>query len=117
MVETLPETRLGHQRILERFDVQPGFFMSALYLEALRGNAASLSVLMAGAWVVQQPAGNSGRVDGVWPFSPGLVGAGSALWPVGGAPSNARQRRYRDRQLRIGRCSCRRHDPDPDGAR
>jgi hypothetical protein len=25
MVETLPETRLGHQRILERFDVQPGF--------------------------------------------------------------------------------------------
>jgi steroid 5-alpha reductase family enzyme len=88
---------------LQRFDVQPGFFMSALYLEALRGNAASLSVLMAGAWVVQQPAGNSGRVDGVWPFSPGLVGAGSALWPVGGAPSNARQRRYRDRQLRIGR--------------
>jgi steroid 5-alpha reductase family enzyme len=75
--------------------------MSALYLEALRGNAASLSVLMAGAWVVQQPAGNSGRVDGIWPFSPGLVGAGSALWPVGGAPSNARQRRYRDRQLRI----------------
>ena len=49
--------------------------MSALYLEALRGNAASLSVLMAGAWfdwgfrfgaeLVQQPAGNSGRVDGV----------------------------------------------------
>ena len=75
--------------------------MSALYLEALRGNAASLSALMAGAWVVQQPAGNSGRVDGIWPFSLGLVGA--ALWPVAGAPSNARQRRYRDRQLRISR--------------
>ena len=77
--------------------------MTALHLQALAAIAASLSVLMAGAWVVQQPAGNSGRVDGVWPFSPGLVGAGSAFWPVGGAPSNARQRRYRDRQLRIGR--------------
>jgi steroid 5-alpha reductase family enzyme len=88
---------------LQRFDVQPGFFMSALYLEARRGNAASLSVLMAGAWVVQQPAGNSGRVDGTWPFSLGLVGAGSVLSPVGGAPSNARQRRCRDRQLRISR--------------
>jgi hypothetical protein len=57
---------------------------------------------MAGAWVVQQPAGNSGSV-GIWPFSLGLVGVGSPLWPVGGAPSNARQRRYRDRQLRISR--------------
>ena len=64
--------------------------MSGLYLEALAGNAGSLSVLMAGAWVVQQPAGNSGSV-GIWPFSPGLVEFGSALWPVEGAPSNARQ--------------------------
>jgi steroid 5-alpha reductase family enzyme len=75
--------------------------MSALYLEALVAVAAWFSVLMAGAWVVQRPAGNSGWVDGIWPFSLGLVGAGSALWPVEGAPSNARQRCTRDRQLRI----------------
>jgi hypothetical protein len=78
---------------LQRFDVQPGFFMSALYLEALGGIAASLSVLMARAWVVQR-AGNPG-----WVLL-GLLGAGRALWPVGGTPSNARQRRYRHRQLR-----------------
>jgi steroid 5-alpha reductase family enzyme len=83
---------------LQRFDVQPGFFMSALYLEALGGIAASLSVLMAGAWVVQQRAGNPGWVDTILLLA--LVGAGSALWPVEGVPSNARQRRYRDRQLR-----------------
>ena len=74
--------------------------MTALYLEALGGIAASLSVLMARAWVVQQRTGNSGWVDTIWTFSLGLVGVGSALWPVEGAPSNARQRRYRDRQLR-----------------
>ena len=37
--------------------------MTALYLEALVAIAASLSVLMAGAWVVQQRTGNSGWVD------------------------------------------------------
>jgi steroid 5-alpha reductase family enzyme len=87
----VPETRLGHQRILERFDVQPGFFMTALYLEALVAIAASLAVLMAGAWMVQQRTGNSGWVDTIWTFSLGLVGVGSALWPLAGAPPNARQ--------------------------
>ena len=62
--------------------------MSALYLEALGGIAASFSVLMARA--VQQRVGNSGWVDTIWPISLGLVGAGSALWPVEGVPSNAR---------------------------
>jgi hypothetical protein len=33
---------------LERFDVQPGFFMTALYIEALAAIAVSLSVLLAG---------------------------------------------------------------------
>ena len=61
----------------------------------------SLSLLMADAWMVQQPAGNSGWVDGIWPVSLGLAGVGSILWPVEGVPSNARQRRDRDRQLRI----------------
>jgi steroid 5-alpha reductase family enzyme len=63
---------------------KPGFLMTALYLEALVAIAASLSVLMAGAWVVRR-AGNSGWVDTIWTFSLGLVGAGSALWPFEGA--------------------------------
>jgi steroid 5-alpha reductase family enzyme len=74
--------------------------MSALYLEALGGNAASLSVLMARAWAVQQRAGNPGWVDTIRPLSLGLVGAASALWLVEGVPSNGRQWRHRDRQLR-----------------
>src|SRR3984885_9954860 len=61
------------------------------YLVALVAIALSLSVLMAGAWVVQQRTGNSGWVDTIWTFSVGLVGAASALWPVGGAAPNARQ--------------------------
>ncbi len=65
--------------------------MTVLYLEALAAIALSLSVLMAGAWLVQQRTGNSGWVDTIWTFSLGLVGAGSALWPVAGAAPNARQ--------------------------
>ena len=65
--------------------------MTALYLKALVAIAASLSVLMAGAWVVQQRTGNSGWVDTIWTFSLGLVGVGSALWPIEGAPQSARQ--------------------------
>ena len=66
-------------------------YLEALYLEALAGIALSLSILMALAWMVQQRTGNSGWVDTIWTFSVGLVGAGSALWPVGGAAPNARQ--------------------------
>jgi steroid 5-alpha reductase family enzyme len=65
--------------------------MTALYLKALVAIAASLSVLMAGAWLVQQRTGNSGWVDTIWTFSLGLVGVGSALWPIEGAPQSARQ--------------------------
>src|SRR5689334_24679020 len=64
--------------------------MTVIYLEALVAIAASFSVLMVGAWVVQQRTGNSGWVDTIWTFSLGLVGAVSALWPIAGAP-NARQ--------------------------
>ena len=53
--------------------------------------AVSLSVLMAGAWLVQQRTGNSGWVDTIWTFSLGLVGAASALWPIAGAAPNPRQ--------------------------
>ena len=65
--------------------------MVVFYLEALAAIAVALSVLMAGAWMVQQRTGNSGWVDTIWTFSLGLVGGGSALWPVGGAAPNARQ--------------------------
>ena len=65
--------------------------MTVLYLWALAAIAVSLSILMAGAWVVQQRTGNSGWVDTIWTYSLGLVGAGGALWPVAGAAPNARQ--------------------------
>jgi steroid 5-alpha reductase family enzyme len=65
--------------------------MSILYFEALVAIAVSLSVLMAGAWAVQQRTGNSGWVDTIWTFSLGLTGAASALWPVAGVAPNARQ--------------------------
>ncbi len=59
--------------------------MGILYFEALVAIAVALSVLMAGAWAVQQRTGNSGWVDTIWTFSLGLTGAASALWPVAGA--------------------------------
>src|SRR5438067_9433660 len=68
-----------------------GFCMTLTYLAALVLIAASLSILMTLAWVVQQRTGNSGWVDTIWTFSIGLVGAGSALWPVAGAAPNSRQ--------------------------
>src|SRR5271163_3650955 len=61
------------------------------YLVALAAIALSLSILMAGAWVVQQRTGNSGWVDTIWTFSVGLVGAASALWPLTNGALNARQ--------------------------
>src|ERR1700729_1071056 len=61
------------------------------YLVALVAIALSLSVLMAGAWVVQQRTGNSGWVDTIWTFSVGLVGAASALWPLATGSLMARQ--------------------------
>ena len=65
--------------------------MTLTYLAALVLIAASLSILMAGAWVVQQRTGNSGWVDTIWTFALGLVGAASALWPIADAAPNARQ--------------------------
>src|ERR1700741_4410438 len=65
--------------------------MTISYLEALLAIALALSILMAFAWVVRRRTGNSGWVDTIWTFAGGLVGAGSALWPVGGEAANARQ--------------------------
>jgi steroid 5-alpha reductase family enzyme len=61
------------------------------YLGALAAIAAALSVLMAGAWLVQQRTGNSGWADTIWTFSLGLTGAAGALWPVAGLSPNPRQ--------------------------
>jgi steroid 5-alpha reductase family enzyme len=57
---------------------------------ALAGIALSLSITIASAWLVQHRTGNAGRVDTIWTFAIGLVGAASALWPMGVGP-NARQ--------------------------
>jgi steroid 5-alpha reductase family enzyme len=76
---------------LETLFIQPGFFMTVLYLEAPAAIAVSLSVLTAGAWMVQQRTGNSGWVDTIWTFSLGFAGTGSVLRPVVGAVPNARQ--------------------------
>jgi hypothetical protein len=68
--------------------------MTILYFEALAAIAVSLSVLMAGAWMVQQRTGNSGWVDTIRTFSLGLVGAAASLWPVADAAPNGLWRRF-----------------------
>ena len=40
--------------------------MVILHIEALAAIVLCLSVLMAGAWLVQQRSGNSGWVDTIW---------------------------------------------------
>jgi steroid 5-alpha reductase family enzyme len=65
--------------------------LTGLFLETSAAIAFSLSILMTIAWLVQQRTGNSGWVDTIWTFSLGLVGAGSALWPVAGAAPDTRQ--------------------------
>lgn len=65
--------------------------MTLTFLAALVLIAVSLSMLMAGAWLVQQRTGNSGWVDTIWTFALGIVGVGGALWPIAGAAPNQRQ--------------------------
>lgn len=65
--------------------------MTLFFLMALAGIAVSLSVLMAGAWIVQQRTGNSGWVDTIWTYSLGLVGAWSAMFPAPGHTVTSRQ--------------------------
>jgi steroid 5-alpha reductase family enzyme len=71
---------------LETLFVQPGFFMTVLYLGAPAASAVSLPVLTAGVWVVQQRPGNAGWVDAIGTFSLGFVGTSSVLRPVVGLP-------------------------------
>ncbi|HWK96863.1 MAG TPA: DUF1295 domain-containing protein [Pseudolabrys sp.] len=53
----------------------------AQFFLALLSSAIALSVIMAGAWLVQQRTGNSGWVDTIWTFGLGAVGFVSALAP------------------------------------
>jgi steroid 5-alpha reductase family enzyme len=53
--------------------------------------AATLSIIMGLAWVVQQRTGNSGWVDTTWSFGVGLVGFVVALVPVSDADGPVRQ--------------------------
>ncbi|MBN8979717.1 MAG: DUF1295 domain-containing protein [Rhizobiales bacterium] len=65
--------------------------MTWFFIFGLVAQAVALSVLMAGAWVVQQRTGNSGWVDTIWTFSLGLVGAAGALWTMDGQATTPRQ--------------------------
>ena len=91
--------------------------MTALYLEVLVAIAASLSVLTAGAWVVQQRTGDSSWVDTIWTFSLGLASVGSALWPVRGVPPDAGSGPAATASCAPARSSRShpRHDPGPEG--
>jgi steroid 5-alpha reductase family enzyme len=44
--------------------------------------ALALSIVMAGAWLVQQRTHNSGWVDTIWTFGLGFVGAVAAVTPI-----------------------------------
>jgi steroid 5-alpha reductase family enzyme len=55
-----------------------------VFLVALIAASVGLSLIMAGAWFVQQRTGNSGWVDTVWTFGLGAVGIAGALAPLGG---------------------------------
>lgn len=53
--------------------------------------AVTPSVIMTGAWLVQQRTGNSGWVDTIWTFGLGATGLAAALVPLGEAGPSARQ--------------------------
>lgn len=51
----------------------------------------ALSLIMAGAWVIQQRTRNSGFVDAIWTFGLGAVGIVSALAPLTASGTTTRQ--------------------------
>src|SRR3954452_15465760 len=82
--------------------------MIFLYLEALAALAVALSILMAGAWMVQRRTGNSGWAGTISTFSLGLVGAGqravagfghvTGIPPLEAQMLRSRGQRYRHHQ-------------------
>jgi len=65
------------------------------YLGALRALSPAIPVTF--ARVAREQTSNSGRVDIIWAFSAGLVGAGSLRWPVSGPAPGERYRACRAR--------------------
>ena len=61
------------------------FFLSLIVI------SVALSVIMSGAWFIQQRTGNSGWVDTVWSFGVGLTGMAAALTPITAADWQPRQ--------------------------
>jgi steroid 5-alpha reductase family enzyme len=61
------------------------------FVIGLIGIAASLSLIMSFAWVIQQRTGNSGWVDTLWTIAVGAVGFTSALVPLVDQNLHARQ--------------------------
>ncbi|MGC9269978.1 DUF1295 domain-containing protein [Acidiphilium sp.] len=57
-----------------------------VYLALALALLVFLSLVMGGAWAVQQRTGNSGWVDVIWTFGTGTAGAIGALVPLGPAP-------------------------------
>jgi steroid 5-alpha reductase family enzyme len=60
-------------------------------LTALLVLGVSFSLVMTLAWAVEELTGNSGWIDTVWTFGLGLVGAASAVLPIGGADNSFRR--------------------------
>ena len=61
------------------------------FVGALVAISVALSVVMIGAWLVQQSTGNSGWIDTVWTFGLGAIGLVAALIPLDGQGTSARQ--------------------------
>jgi steroid 5-alpha reductase family enzyme len=62
--------------------VSGGVAFGTLVLAALLAGLA-LSLVMAGAFLVQRRTGNSGWIDATWSFGVGAVGVAAALLPLG----------------------------------
>ncbi len=66
--------------------------MSAMQLlMALFVLALSFSLVMTLAWAIEEITGNSGWIDTIWTFGLGLVGAVSAVIPIGSADNPLRR--------------------------
>lgn len=63
----------------------------SIFLVAILLQSAALSIIMAGAWLIQQRTGNSGWVDTVWTFGLGLVGCVAALAALNSGSQEFRQ--------------------------
>ncbi len=63
----------------------------SIFLLAVLVQLVALSLIMAGAWVIQQRTGNSGWVDTVWTFGLGAVGSVAAIMTLDASDAVFRQ--------------------------